>query len=283
MSKRSELADRTATIVVGLLTAAALVPLVMVLWYVFSKGIPGLSHNFFTETLEKVGPTDGPKIGGAKHALIGTFEQVGIATLISTPLGVLTAIYLSEYPGRAARLLRFFVDSMSGIPSIVAGMFLYTFWVVQFHQGFSGFAAAMALAILMLPTVARAAEEMLRLVPGGLRESALALGAPQWRTVVRIVLPTARSGLVTAVLLGIARIAGETAPLLMTAFGSDSVNKNPFHGAQSSLTLFAFQRVRNALNTEIQRGWTAALVLIVLILVLFTLARLLAGRARKVV
>jgi phosphate transport system permease protein len=170
---------------------------------------------------------------------------------------------------------------MSGIPSIVAGLFIFTMFVLKFDQGFSGLAAAMALSVLMLPTVARTAEEVIKLVPDGLRESSLALGAPQWKTVTKIVLPAARSGLVTATVLGVSRIAGETAPLLMTSFGSDSVNVNPLHGAQSSLPLFAFQRVRAALPTQIARGWAGALVLIVLVLALFTLARAVAARGRK--
>jgi phosphate transport system permease protein len=273
--------DRLASVLVGTCGLVALSALALLLWYVVDQGLPGLHVGFFTKTMDAVGPLDPPTAGGARHAIIGTLEQVGLATLIATPLGILTAIYLSELRGKAAPAVRFFVDSMSGIPSVVAGLFIYTIWVVQLDKGFSGLAAAMALAVLMLPTVARAAEEMLALVPGGLRESALALGAPHWRSVLRIVLPTARSGLVTASILGVARVAGETAPLLMTAFGTDAANADPTTGAQSSLSLFAFQRVRNALPSEIERGWAAALVLILLVLLLFTVARLVASRTRK--
>ncbi|MCU1486311.1 MAG: phosphate transport system permease protein [Actinomycetia bacterium] len=269
-------ADRVASVIVGSCGALALAALALILWYVIDRGVPGLHRGFFTKTLESVGPLDPATDGGASHAIVGTLEQVGLAALISTPLGILTAVYLSELRGKAAPFIRFFVDSMSGIPSIVAGLFIYTVWVVQLDKGFSGLAAAMALAVLMLPTVARTAEEMLILVPGGLRESALALGSPHWRSVTRIVLPTALSGLITAAILGVARVAGETAPLLMTAFGNDAMNANPTKGAQSSLSLFAFQRVRNALPSEIERGWAAALVLIGLVLILFTLARLVA-------
>jgi phosphate transport system permease protein len=274
--------DRIATVIIGALAATALVPLAFIVWYVVSKGLDGMHVGFFTETLEEVGPLDPATAGGAAHAIIGTAEQVGLATLLATPFGVLTAVYLSEYPGKLTRIVRFFVDSMSGIPSVVAGLFIYTMWVVRFEKGFSGMAAAMALAVLMLPTVARTAEEMLKLVPNGLRESSLALGAPKWRTVTSIVLPTARSGLITAVILGIARIAGETAPLLMTAFGADGVNTDPTKGAQSALPLFIYQRVRNAVPSQVARGWAAALVLIALVLILFTLARLI-GRLRKAV
>jgi phosphate transport system permease protein len=274
--------DRIATVVVASFGLLALVPLGILLWFTVDRGLPGLRSNFFTETLGEVGPLDPASKGGALHAIVGTLQQVALAAVISTPLGILTAVYLSEFHGRAERLVRFFVDSMSGTPSIVAGMFVYTMWVLQLDQGYSGLAAAMALSVLMLPTVARTAEEMLRLVPGGLRESALALGAPQWRTILRIVVPTARGGLITAVLLGVARVVGETAPLIMTAFGGDQLHTNPLSGAQSALPLFAYQRIRNALESEVQRGWAAALVLVLLVLILFTLTRVVAARGRKV-
>ena len=274
--------DRVATMLVGTAGLCTIIPLIMIVAYVVSKGLPGITKAFFTETLEQAGPADPATVGGAKHAIIGTFEQVGLATILATPLGLLTAIHLTESRGRLARIVRVLVDAMSGIPSIVAGLFIFTMFVLKLDQGFSGISAAMALAVLMLPTVARTAEEVIKLVPDGLRESALALGASQWKTVMRIVLPTARSGLVTATVLGVSRIAGETAPLLMTAFGSDSVNTNPLHGPQSSLPLFAFQRVRAALPTQIARGWAGALVLIVLVLTLFTIARAVAARGKGV-
>jgi phosphate transport system permease protein len=273
--------DRVATMMVATAGMLTIVPLVLILVYVIGKGLPAITKAFFTQTLEQTGPADPATVGGAKHAIIGTFMQVGIAALLATPLGLLTAVHLTESRGRLARVTRVLVDAMSGIPSIVAGLFIFTMFVLKFDQGFSGFAAAMALAVLMLPTVARTAEEVIKLVPDGLRESSLALGAPQWKTVTRIVLPAARSGLVTAAVLGVSRIAGETAPLLMTAFGSDSVNTNPFEGPQSSLPLFAFQRVRAALPTQIARGWAGALVLITIVIILFTIARAVAARGRK--
>jgi phosphate transport system permease protein len=280
-SGRPAAKDRVATVLVIAAAGTALSALVVIVWYVVGKGASGLSTHFFTQTLEAVGPLDPPGTGGAQHAIIGTAEQVGLATVLATPFGLLTAIYLAEYPGRLTRVVRFLVDSMSGIPSIVAGLFVYTAWVLGLHKGFSGLAAAMALGVLMLPTVARTGEEMLRLVPSGLREASLALGAPRWRTTLRVVLPAARSGLVTAVVLGVARIAGETAPLLMTAFGTDGVNADPTTGAQSSLPLFVYGRVRNSLPSEVARGWAGALVLIVLVLVLFTLARAVGSRTGK--
>jgi phosphate transport system permease protein len=273
--------DQVATVMVATAALITVIPLVLIVGYVLSQGLKGLSGAFFSQTFESVGPLDPPTVGGARHAIVGTIQQVGLATLLATPLGLLTAVHLTESQGRLSRVVRLLVDAMSGIPSIVAGLFIYTMWVVRFRQGFSGLAAAMALAVLMLPTVARAAEEMLRLVPVSLREASLALGAPQWRTVLRVVLPAARNGIVTAAVLGVARIAGETAPLLMTAFGSDSLNSNPFNGPQSALPLFAFYRVRNALPSQIARGWAAALVLIVIVLALFTVARAFGARARK--
>jgi phosphate transport system permease protein len=278
---RPAAADRMATVVVATGALLAVAPLVLVLVYVIRQGLPGLSGAFFTQTLEQVGPLDPVTVGGARHAIIGTLEQVGLAAVLAIPLGLLTAVHLTEHRGRLAGVVRLLVDAMSGIPSVVAGLFIYTMWVVRLGRGFSGLAAAMALAVLMVPTVARASEEMLRLVPGSLREASLALGAPQWRTLLRVVLPAARSGLITAALLGVARVAGETAPLLMTAFGSDSVNASPLDGAQSELPLFTFQRVRNAVPTQVARGWAGALVLILVVLVLFTLARTLGARDRK--
>ena len=273
--------DRVATVLIATAGLCTVVPLILIVAYVISKGLGGITTAFFTDTLESVGPLDPPTVGGAKHAIIGTLQQVGLAMLLSTPLGLLTAVHLAESQGRLARVTRVLVDAMSGIPSIVAGLFIYTMWVVRFGQGFSGLAAAMALSVLMLPTVARTAEEVIKLIPNSLRESSLALGAPEWKTTLRIILPAARSGIVTATVLGVSRIAGETAPLLATAFGSDSVNTNPFEGAQSALPLFAFQRVRNAVPAQIARGWAGALVLIALVLILFAIARALAARGRK--
>jgi phosphate transport system permease protein len=171
-----------------------------------------------------------------------------------------------------------FVDAMSGVPSIVAGLFIYTVWLISLGNGGSGFAACLALSILMLPTVARTAEEVLRLVPGGLREASLAMGATEWRTVWSIVLPTARNGLITAVVLGIARVVGETAPLIMTSFGSTKLNANPFTGLQASLPLSVYQLLANPFAAQQQRAYAGAFVLVFLVLTLFTIARILGNR-----
>jgi phosphate transport system permease protein len=169
---------------------------------------------------------------------------------------------------------------MTGVPSIVAGLFIYAFWVLGLHKGFSGFAAAMALALLMLPIVVRSAEEMLRLVPSTLREASLALGVPRWRTVLSVVLPSASAGITTGVMLAVARVTGETAPLLLTAFGNNSTNVNAFKGAQSALPLFVFQQAGSAFATAVARAWAGALTLIVVVLLLTTIARLVTRRNR---
>jgi phosphate transport system permease protein len=176
-------------------------------------------------------------------------------------------------------VVRFVTDAMSGLPSIIAGLLVYTLWVVEF--GFSGFAASMALIVVMLPIIVRTSEEMLRTVGGSLREASLALGAPEWRTVLRVVLPTARSGLVTASILGVARVVGETAPVLLTAFGSASTHFNPFSGQQADLPLFVYSLIRQPNAVQIQRAWTGALVLIGIVLALFTIARVVSGRGER--
>ncbi len=252
-------------------------PLALILGYVIVRGIGALTPTFFTQTLETVGPLSDATEGGALHSIVGTLQQVGIAVAISVPLGVMTAVFLNEIGGRMARPVRMFVDAMSGVPSIVAGLFIYSVVIIQLGGSFSGFAAGLALSVLMLPTVTRTSEEVLRLVPDGLREASLALGAPEWRTTWQVVLPTARAGLVTAVILGVARAIGETAPLIMTSFGAKVLNTNPFSGAQDSLPLFVFQLIQSPQEAQIDRAWTGALVLIALVLILFIAARILGG------
>ncbi len=274
-------ADHVTTVLVSCAGLVVVGPLLLIIGFVVKKGLPNLSPHFFTSTLEGVDPSAAASAGGAAHAITGTLLQVGLATLVALPFGVLTAVYLNEIGGRLAPVVRLIVDAMSGIPSVVAGLFIFSVWVVKLGQGFSGFAAALALGVLMLPTIARTTEEMLKLVPGGLRESSLALGSPEWRTALQIVLPTARAGIVTAVILGIARVAGETAPLLMTAFGADRVNvAKTFSEPQSGLPLFIYQQVTNASGSAVDRAWTGALVLIGIVLLLFVTARVV-SRPRK--
>jgi phosphate transport system permease protein len=264
----------------------AVIPLASVVWTLLSKGFERLDANFFSTSMNNIGARDAS--GGAYHAIVGTIEQVGIASLIAVPLGVLGAIYLVEYGrGRFALTVRFFVDVMTGIPSIVAGLFILAFYVLVVtpwfnngRPGYSGFAAALALTVLMLPTVVRSTEEMLRLVPAPLREGAYALGVPKWKTIVKIVLPTALSGIVTGVMLAIARAAGETAPVLLVAGGGAAINFNPFENNQSSLALFVYQQAGDASKYAPARAWTAALTLVALVLILTIAAKLLARRNR---
>ncbi|WP_432834530.1 phosphate ABC transporter permease PstA [Dactylosporangium sp. CA-092794] len=276
--------NRMATVLIYGAFILALLPLLSVVWTLLTKGSERLDLNFFQTSMNNIGAFD--ENGGAYHAIVGTLEQAGIATLITVPLGILGAIYIVEYGrGLLANLIRFFVDVMTGIPSIVAGLFVLSFWVFTItplwnhgRAAYSGFAAALSLSVLMLPTVVRSCEEMLRLVPGALREGSYALGVPKWKTITRIVLPTALPGIVTGVMLAVARAAGETAPVLLVAGGLNSINFNVFSGNQSSLSLFIFEQAGVASEFAPGRAWTAALTLVVLVLVLTVAAKLLARR-----
>jgi phosphate transport system permease protein len=273
-----EARDQMARVVVGTVGIGLLVPLGIIVGYVIFKGYHALRPHFFTQDLSHTGPLSKATEGGGSAAIVGSLEMVGIATVLTVPLGIATAIFLNEIGGRLARPLRMIVDAMSAIPSIVAGLFIYAAFILALHQQQTGFAAALALAVLMLPTVTRTAEVVLRLVPGGLREASLALGGGEWATVRRVVLPTARSGLLTAVILGVARIIGETAPLILTALGNTSFNANPFKGKQDALPLFILRLIRFPQAASRDRAWTAALVLLGLVLVLFIIARIIGGR-----
>jgi len=268
--------DRIMSFVITLGAGLVLLPLVFILGFVFIRGVGALSVSFFTEDLSRTGTLDAG--GGLQHAIIGTLQQIGLSVVMAVPLGIMTAVFLNEVRGPLRRPVRMFVDAMSGVPSIVAGLFIYTVWLIGLGNGGSGFAASLALSILMLPTVARTAEEVLRLVPDGLREASLAMGATEWRTVWSIVLPTARNGLITAVVLGIARVVGETAPLIMTSFGSTKTNTNPFEGLQASLPLSVYQLLANPFAAQQQRAYAGAFVLVALVLLLFIITRLLGSR-----
>ena len=272
--RRRRLIDRAAAVAATVSFGAALAALVAVVSYTAARGLKRFDGTFLTSSMASVGPLDSG--GGAYGAIIGTAQQVLLATVIAVPLGLLAAIYLSEYGrGRLARAIRLITDVMTGVPSIVAGLFVYAFWVIGLGRGFSGFAAALALSVLMLPVLTRSAEDMLRLVPASLREAADALGIARWRTILRVVLPTARTGLTTAIMLAIARVTGETAPLLLTSFGSFTVNSDPFHGPQAGLPWLIFQQAGSAFPTSLDRAWAGALTLILLVSALYLLARLL--------
>ncbi|MED7929890.1 phosphate ABC transporter permease PstA [Nonomuraea sp. LP-02] len=268
--------DRFVQGLVYLAFAMAVVPLVSVLWLVISNGLARFDLEFMTHSMRGIGARDAG--GGAYHAIIGTVEQVLLASAISVPIGLLTAIYLVEYGngGRLSRAISFFVDVMTGVPSVVAGLFILAFWILFLGMPYSGWAGAMALSILMMPTVVRSTEEMLRLVPGDLREASYALGVPKWRTIMKIVLPTAFTGIVTGVMLAVARVAGETAPILLTVFFTDSINNDPFSGPQMGLPLYVFDQAARPNDTAIDRAWTGALTLILIVMLLNLVARLIA-------
>ncbi|UGQ14926.1 phosphate ABC transporter permease PstA [Yinghuangia sp. ASG 101] len=275
LEDRRRAKDRFATSLVYSAFIVAIVPLVSILGYTIKEGSEKLSPYFLGHSMRNVGPRD--DTGGIYHAMIGTLEQVGLAALMAVPIGLLTAIYLVEYGrGRLARAITFFVDVMTGIPSIVAGLFVYSFWILTLGFEASGFAGSLALMILMLPTVVRAAEEMLKLVPNELREASLALGVPKWRTVLKVVLPTAMGGIITGVMLAIARVIGETAPLLLLVGTAQSINSNPFEGWQSSIPLFVYEQNHAGNQFSPARAWAGALTLIIIVMVLNLAARLIA-------
>jgi phosphate transport system permease protein len=280
--ERQVATDRVVTVIMTT-GAAILIGLVLfIVLYVDFKAVPKI-HWFalFTKTQKGFEPAEPNALGhvGVAHAIVGTLEEVGVAAIIGVPIAIATAVLLNEVRGWGTRFIRTIVTAMSGLPSIVAGLFIYSTFIISHWLGYSGFAAALALFVMLLPSVTRTTEEVLKVVPSGLREASLALGAPEWRTVWSVVLPTARSGVVTAVLLGIARIVGETAPLLFTAFGSQIMNTNVFSHPQEALPLVVWTNVREASPVLINLAYQAAFVLISLVLILFVAARI-AGRTR---
>ncbi|GAB2854571.1 phosphate ABC transporter permease PstA [Nocardioides pacificus] len=272
--------DRFATSLVWGAFVVALIPLVTLLWQVLSNGLPVLSAEFFTYSMRNV-IGEG---GGIYHAIVGTLIITGWATLISVPVGVLAAIYLVEYGAgsRPARIITFLVDVMTGIPSIVAGLFAYALFVIIFGPGVRmGFGGSVALSVLMVPIVVRATEEMLKLVPDELREASLALGVPKWRTITKVVLPTSIGGIITGVMLAVARVAGETAPLLIIAGKTDSVNFDAFSERMATLPVFIYYSyMQPGIPPEFgrERAWGAALVLIAIVMGLNLIARFIGSR-----
>jgi phosphate transport system permease protein len=256
--------------------AAALLGLALVSTIVYTlwRGFAAVHHlNFLTHTQGGVSPTAPFNQGGVLHAIVGTLIELGIATAITLPLGIGTAVYMVEVGGRFARVVRTVVEAMTALPDILAGLFIYTTLIVGLGVQRGGFAAAMALSVMMLPIIARSADVGLRVVPGGLREAGQALGASQWQTVWRVVLPTAKSSLATAVILGMARAIGETAPVLICSGASTFFNTNPFVAPMNSLPLYIYTAVRSGEPAFITRGFAAGIVLLVMVLVLFGIAR----------
>jgi phosphate transport system permease protein len=272
--------DRLVTVVFasgGLLVLAVVLEQI---GYVIFRGIDAITHsNFFTDTMAQAGPLDPLTSGGMVHALVGSLEQMAIASFIAVPLGVLAALFLVEVGGPLSRPVRTIVEAMTALPEIIAGLFIYAFVVLSLGLDQSGFAAALALTVMMIPIVTRASEVILRLVPGGLREASYALGASQVKTVFTVVLPTARSGLATAVILAMARAVGETSPVLLTAGFTSGLNANPLSGPQTSLPLYIWTYVRFPQPTMVSRAFGAALALMVMVLVLFAVARFIGGKA----
>jgi phosphate transport system permease protein len=272
--------DRLATTLMYSAFMLALIPLVSLLWTVISNGVKRFDFYFLNTTMR--GVFGGMDAGGAYHAIIGTLEITAAATVISVPIGLLTAVYLVEYgPSRLGKAITFFVDVMTGIPSIVAGLFAYALFALIVGPGVRmGIVGAVALAVLMIPVVVRASEEMLKLVPNELREASLALGVPKWLTVVKVVLRTAAAGIVTGITLAIARVIGETAPLLLTAGYTNVLNTDLFDGRMQTLPVYVFRSYSQGLvpkgitDINYQRAWAAALTLIIVVMLLNLIARL---------
>jgi phosphate transport system permease protein len=256
-----------------------LIPIVSIVMTVVLKGYKGIHFGMFVNDMTMASVNDPVQSGGLLHALVGTIIMVGVALIFSFPIGLLTALYLTEIRGKLTRPIKFLVQAMSGVPSIVAGLFILSILVIPVTQELTGLMGSLALSILMIPTIARTAEEMLRLIPNELREAGVALGATQWRTVSGVVVPAAKSGLVTAVILGIARIIGETAPLLLVSGGADALNLNPTTGPMGSLPFYIWKAFLTGGTEEAYaRAWGGMLILLILIVVLFGLARYLSGR-----
>ena len=273
---RRKATDRMVT---GWVTAAfslAVIPLVSLTWTVVERGLNRLDADFFSQSMRNVVGAG----GGALHAIVGTLELTGIATVISVPLGIMTAIYLVEYGrGRLAKAVTFFVDVMTGIPSIVAGLFAFSLFLIILGpaSAINGFAGAISLAVLMTPVVVRATEEMLKIVPNELREASYALGVPKWLTIVKVVIPTALAGIATGVIIAIARIIGETAPLLLAAGFTTSMNYNPFEEKMMTLPVFVYTSYAiqgTDVQSYVDRAWAGALTLMLIVMVLNLVARI---------
>ena len=273
-------ADRRASNLIAGAFLLALIPLGSLIWVTVTNGLARLDGAFFSQSMRNV-VGEG---GGAVHAIYGTLYVTGVAALISVPIGLLTAIYLAEYGvrNRLSKFITFFVDVMTGVPSIVAGLFAYALFGLLFGPGYrSGFAGSVALSVLMIPVVVRSCEELLKLVPNELREAAYALGVPKWLTILRVVIPTAISGIISGIILAIARVIGETAPLLIAAGYTAGVNNNIFANPMMTLPVFVYDSYAHP-GTDVQayldRAWTGALTLILIVMLLNLIGRLIARR-----
>jgi phosphate transport system permease protein len=275
--------DRLATVAIWSGALVAFVPLVAVIYFVIIKGgSVFFAHfpHFLVADFSQAGGNAPVTAVGAGAAIVGSVEQVGMATLFTVPLGILTATYIVNNRNWYAKLVSNVVDAMTGSPAIISGLFIYILWVVpQKEAGQTGFAASLALSVMMLPIVTRASQEVIGIVPSSLKEAAFALGSPLWRSVLRVTLPTARVGLVTAVILGVARVAGETAPVLFTAGGFAKYNLNPFSGTQDDLPLRIYEMIFQPGVNSTREAWGVAFVLVLVVLTLFLLARLIGAKS----
>ncbi|MCG7266918.1 phosphate ABC transporter permease PstA [Corynebacterium sp. ACRQJ] len=280
ISGKRKAVDKLATVIIYFAMALALVPLLWVLIKVFSEGLPAILNPDWW-VYDMVGQPRNKAGGGAVHAIIGTLMQVVVTSALSIPIGVFTAIYLVEYSrgGFLGRITTFMVDILTGVPSIVAALFVYAMWITMFGFERSGFAVSLALVLLMVPIIVRNAEEMLRVVPMDLREASYALGVPKWKTIVKIVLPTALSGIVTGIMLAVARVMGESAPVLILVGSTTKINWNPFEGGQQSLPLYMVDLYGAGSNEFVlERLWGSALTLVLLVAILMIGARLISKR-----
>ena len=272
--------DVVMSIVIKSLAIAAFVPWLSIFFSLIQNGYKAIYLGYFTSDMRVTGPDDDLNFGGVGHAIIGSLIMVLIATLVTLPLGILSGMYLSEIRGRFSFLVRFVVQSMSGVPSIVAGLFIYATIVIPMGK-YSGLAGSAALAVLMLPTIARTSEEVLKLVPDDLRTAGYALGSRQWRTAIMIVLPTVRSGLVTAAILGVARVIGETAPLILTSLYASNFQFNPVEGPIAALPTYVFGLLKLGTEYAIARAWAGSLVLMLVVAILFALARFIGNKGPR--
>ncbi len=270
--------DALVNSLVAIGAIVTVIPAASILATILKKGLPGISFGLFTHDMALATPTDPLSNGGLLHAITGTLLLVTVALILSVPIGILTALYLTEIKGKFTGPIRFLVQAMSGVPSIVAGLFILSAVLYPITKSYSGLMGSLSLTILMIPTIARTSEEVLNLIPNDLREAGTALGGTQWRTVAMIVLPAAKSGLVTAIILGVARIAGETAPILLLTGGGDKVNPNAFNGPMGSLPYYIWKSFNAGSPEAITRAWAGLLVLVGLVLILFTSARFLGSR-----
>ncbi|MGJ4137848.1 phosphate ABC transporter permease PstA [Corynebacterium jeikeium] len=280
ISGKRKAVDKFATVIIYFAMALALVPLLWVLIKVVGEGLPAILNPDWW-MYDMVGQPRNKAGGGAVHAIIGTLMQVLVTSALSIPIGVFTAIYLVEYSrgGFLGRITTFMVDILTGVPSIVAALFVYAMWITMFGFERSGFAVSLALVLLMVPIIVRNAEEMLRVVPMDLREASYALGVPKWKTIVKIVLPTALSGIVTGIMLAVARVMGESAPVLILVGSTTKINWNPFQGGQQSLPLYMVDLYGAGSNEFVlERLWGSALTLVLLVAILMIGARLISKR-----